>query len=568
VAAPRTTAFVLAVLVALLAVPAVRHFREQPPPPPPVLRLAFDPPPGTELGAGDAVLDAAISHDEQQVAFVATRDGTTLLWRRRLETPAAEVIAGTDGATLPAWSSTDDAIAFFAGNRLKSISLARGTIDDLADAPSPAGATWLPSGALLFSPGPGPIRALQNGEPSDATELRASDRAHVFPVSTGSGDDFVYTAIENSGRRTVRVVHVGEEHDLEVTSGHGVIVGGLLLYVRDNAIFARRLEPETMSLRGQATRIASDVGVTANGRGLFAASTRLLLTAPAASRARMLTWFDLSGTMIGSTGEPGEYWQVRLSPDDRFAAVTAVAPLLRTLDIVIVPMSPGQDTEALTLALAADSDPVWSPDGRRVVYRSLQSGRPSLFLKVAHDRSAQEERILEADATPTDWRPESMLFHEPAAASGNDIWSLDSSTQARRAVVKSGFNDFDGRWSPDGEWLAYVSDESGRPDIYANRSASGTRVRVSFAGGTHPRWTRDGRSIVFLRGSTILRATLASDSPPRFATPATVLEAEGIRDFDLAHRRDGLLALVPAGRAASTPVAAVVDWQSSLPVVP
>ena len=134
--------------------------------------------------------------------------------------------------------------------------------------------------------------------------------------------------------------------------------------------------------------------------------------------------------------------------------------------------------------------------------------------------------------------------------------------------VKSAFNDTDGRWSPDGSWLAYVSDEPGRPDIYATRWPKGDRVRVSLAGGTHPRWSRDGRSIYFLRGSTIMRTSIEDGSPARFSPAVALLDAPGVRDFDIAHRRDALLALVPVAASSTTPVSGVIDWRSMIPSVP
>jgi Tol biopolymer transport system component len=108
-----------------------------------------------------------------------------------------------------------------------------------------------------------------------------------------------------------------------------------------------------------------------------------------------------------------------------------------------------------------------------------------------------------------------------------------------------------------------VSDESGRPDIYLQRLPDGDRIRVSMAGGTRPRWSRDGRSIFFLRGSTIMRATLPNGSPAR-VNPVAVTDVQGLRDFDVAHRRDALLALVPVAGASSAPVSAIIDWQSVL----
>jgi hypothetical protein len=387
----------------------------------------------------------------------------------------------------------------------------------------------------------------------------------VFPFAAGTGNDFVYTAVLDKGRRTVRLVHEGEERDLSATSGHGQIVGGYLLVVRDDVLLAQRVEGSQTV--GRSSPVVTGVGTTTGGRSLFVASPRIVISATSSTRTRELAWFDPGGMRTGTMGEAGDLWQVRLSPDDRFAAVTITAPLLRTLDITIVPAASGTPNQPLTLALAADSDPVWSADGRRIAFKSLQTGRPTLFTKRVHEKDAEDEAIVEADATPSDWRGTSIVVHTADASSDVDIVAIDTTSHARATIVKSGFNDSDGRRSPDGSWIAYVSDESGRPDIYANRR-EGPRVRVSFAGGTKPRWSRDGRSIFFLRGSTIVRAILANNSPPGFAPAVPVLDAPGIRDFDVAHGRDALLAIVPVGSAASAPVSVMVDWQSTIPVTP
>jgi Tol biopolymer transport system component len=547
-----------------LAVPAVRHLREQPPPPPPPIRLTLGAPPGTELGSGDEALDAAIAPDEQRTVFSASNQGTTALWLRALDSDRAEPLRGTEGAQLPAWTSAGDALSFFADGRLRKISLDDGAVSDLAEAPSAGGAAWLPDGSVLFAAqSPGAIQKLLAGAVSDATRLQPDDRVHLLPSSTG-GDGFVYTAVRKDGRRTVRLARRGEERDLTHTSGHGQVVGGFLLYTRDDAVVARRLDEETGTLVGQAVPVATGVGVAASGRSLFVASRRVLMSASASPRARALTWIGFDGQPIGTIGEPGEFWQVRLSPDDEHAAVTMMAPLLRTLDVMLILTGRRSEVEPLTLAVASDSDPVWSPDGRRVAFRSLQKGRPALFTKRVRAESAEDELLLEADATASDWRGSSVLLHGSDPASGQDISTVDAVSRARASVVKSGFNDTDGRLSPDGRWLAYVSDESGRPDLYLQRWPDGDRIRVSLAGGTRPRWSRDGRSLFFLRGSTIMRAPLQDGSPAR-VDPVAVTDVPGLRDFDVAHRRDALLALVPVAGGSAAPVSVVIDWQSALP---
>jgi Tol biopolymer transport system component len=565
VPATRLSLVGLAAAAALLAVPAVRHLREQPPPPPPTLALTLPPPAGAELGSGDEALDAALAPGGGAIALVATADGVTSLWHRVLDADRARLVPGTGGARLPAWHPDGDRIAFFAGGRLHLASLSDGSTRVLAEAPEPAGATWLPDGTLIFAPrANGPLARLADGAPTAATALAPGERAHVFPMAVGSTGHLVYTAVADDGRRTVHLVREDGSHvTLGPTSAHGQIAGDHWLWVRGDVLYAQAIDADLVPY-GPIRTVATDVGVTADGRGSFVASPRLLLAAPVVARPRLLTWFDPAGTRTGTIGEPGDLWQVRLSPDDRHVAVTMLAPLLRTLDVAVIPTAGGGQAR-LSLAVAADRHPVWAPDGGAVLYQSLRGGAPGLLTRPTHDVEAMPEPFLDGRLTdtPTDWRGGRVLVHGADPASGQDIWSLDADTGARDPIVRPGFNDTDGRWSPDTRWIAYVSDESGRPDVYVARLADGLRVRVSSAGGTRPRWSRDGRSIYFLRGSWIVRAD--RDGADGFATPVPLFDAGDVRDFDVAHRRDAVLALVPTGVSAGPPVSVLVDWRSALP---
>jgi len=562
----RIAATALLIVAIALAWPAVRHLRERPPAPPPSVRLSFAPPPGAELGSGDEALDAAISPDERAIVFVATTDGTPRLWRRLIDSDRAEPLAGTDGAHFPAWKPTGGVVAFFSEQKLKQLSLTDNAVRDLAEAPAPSGASWLADGSLLFAPDSrGSIRRLSRGTVSEATKLQSSDRAHAFPIAVGVGNSFVYTAVRNDGSRVARIVNQGVDRELATTSGHAQLVGDLLLYTRDGMLFAQRYDPASGALAGRPTTVASSVGVSTSGRSLFVASPRLLLSAPFAPRARTVTWLALDGKPPTTAGEPGDFWQVRLSPDDRFLALTATTPLLRTLDIVVLSSDGTGETEQITRALAADTDPVWSPDGSRLLFRSFQEGPPHLFTHVAHAKDANDEAFERSplDETPTDWQNDRVLFHAMDARNGFDIWSYTPSKTSRDALVKSAFNETDARWSPDREWIAYVSDESGRPDIYVVTAAGQSRVRASFGGGTRPRWSRDGRALFFLRGTRIMRAAIESGaSPLRFATPQSIVDVPGVRDFDVAHHRDALVALMPTMGPGSPPVSALVEWRS------
>jgi Tol biopolymer transport system component len=210
--------------------------------------------------------------------------------------------------------------------------------------------------------------------------------------------------------------------------------------------------------------------------------------------------------------------------------------------------------------VAADSDPVWSPDGTRLAFRSLQDGPPRLYLRPARDADSSDTIVptSAADATPTDWRDDRVIIHAPGDKGDRDLFSVSVRTGVREVIAGTGFNETDARLSPDGRWLSYVSDESGQSDIYAMPWPRGTRVRVSFAGGSRPRWSWDGRAILFLRGTQLMRADLTASG---FATPRSELEVHEVRDFDVAHRRDAVLALIPATSSGTPTTTMVVDWR-------
>ena len=565
----------LAAIVALL-IPTVRHSREAPPPPPPAVRLSLAAPAGTELGIGDEPLDAAISPDQREVVFVATQRqrqagaqppaGTTRLWRQRLDAERAEPIAGTEGARLPAWKQTGNVLSFFADGHLKLLTLQSGAIASVAEAPRPAGATWLRDGSLLFVPGSGPIRRFLDGRVSDATHLTPGDVAHVFPVALASSQDFVYVSVRDDGRRVVRLSANGAEIDLGPTSGHAALLGpapGWLLFVRDGTLLADQRSADG-SMAGRDAPVALEVGATRAGRGLFAASADVLFHAKSLDRPQRLVWLDRSGARLGTAADEGDYSQVRLSPDDTRAAVTTREPLLRTLDLLMVPLTGAAPSIRLTTALAADSDPAWSEDSRQIVFRSMRRGRPEVFALRASTTPADDDaaRSVSTDGElPTDWRAGQMLIQRRNKG-GFDVVRVNEATGEATPIADTSFNETDARWSPDGRLIAFVSDEPGRPDIYV-AIQSGEKRRVSLGGGTHPRWTRDGRALLFLRGSMLMRVARAA-SGDRFGSPQPLWELPGARDFDVAHRSERILALLPVQAEPVQEVSVILNWRSLL----
>jgi dipeptidyl aminopeptidase/acylaminoacyl peptidase len=381
--------------------------------------------------------------------------------------------------------------------------------------------------------------------------------------------DFIYIAVRGDGRRIVRLNENGQERDLGTTTANGALLAGepdVLLFVKDDTLLADAREPDSGRMAGRDLPVALTVGVTRSGRGLFTASPDELIHSPAAERPRQLTWLGMDGARAGTVADVGDYWQVRISPDDTRLAVTTRDPLLRSLDVLMIPALGATPAERLTASLAADTDPVWSPDARSVAFRSMQRGRPELLATPsAINQSSSDQNparpLKAAGDVPNDWRGTELLVQRRGEA-GFDLVRTNESSGTSTAVAETPFNETDGRWSPDGRWIAYVSDEPGRPDIYLQQGTM--RQRLSFGGGTRPRWTRDSRSVLFLRGSAVMRADLDA-SGARFQSPRPLFEAPGIRDFDVAHRSDRLLALLPVKVEPVNSVPVILNWRSLLP---
>ena len=543
----------------VLSIPAIRHLREQPPRLP--LRLTLPDMPETEPGNGDDALDVAISPGEQEIVLVARSAGVPRLWRRALADDRAVLIDATDGARFPVWTPSGDAITFFAGGQLRRLRLTDGTITDLVAAPAPAGATWL-ADDLLFATGDGPIRRLAAGQVTNATTLRPGERRHEFPVATGVDREFVYVAVGEDGRRIARLASDDGDRQLMQTSGHAQMVDDRLLVVRDDVLLVQPFDRARRRLSGTPAPLVIDVGVGASGRSLVAASPRLLLTSASATTPRDVMWIDTDGRLLHATNAPADYWQVRVSPDDRQVAVTQAAPLLGTLDIFRIPADGGTPV-SLSTSIYADTDPVWSPDGERLAFRSLHGGRPQLVTRPVLPIGAEVVPLRAggppADGVPTDWKGEWLLAHRTAPATGADVVRIDVRSGEAAAVAGSSFNETAARWSPDMTWLAYVSDERGQADVYIRAWPHGEGRRVSFGGGTAPRWGHDGRALYFRRGDQIMRVARRDDGT--FSSAAPVVRMPGLRDFDTAHRSPRLAVVAAAAGATSPPVRVFADWQ-------
>lgn len=593
------TAAVAALTAALLAVPAIRHWREQPPEPPPPpqpLRAAWAPAEGVEIGAGsDYVFGLALAPDGRRLVYPAAKAGVATLWLHDLRNGDTRALPGTERAVAPFWSADGTRVGFFADGHLRVVELSSGTASSLAYAPSPRGGTWNAAGDIVFAgaANSGLTRRYVDGSMAPFTTIDASagETSHAWPAFLTDGKHLVFlvtandrsrsgiwiTSLEDSSSRrrltaaeSQPLVRPAPPQPLEAVRPQA----DTLLYLTDQVLVAHALDEEAQTLDGRSVPIGLSVGRGPLGQTYASASADVLIFGAPATPLRELRWVSRDGTTIGRASEPVDAWDLRLAPDGRRIAVTEVDPQLRTLDVFV---RSGSQPVGLRLSLSTDADEsgVWSPDGLRIAWVSR---RRSVMIRGA-GAVLPEQTIATFDSPIQvwDWSRDgrSLLIGRTNADTRDDLWvQPPREGEAAQPYVTTAFNQTYGAISPDGRWAAYASDESGKFDIYVDAFPKpGSRVRVTTAGGTEPRWARDGEELYFRRGSEIHVATLrrTSGAGSVLSVPS-VAEVSGlnrlfdagapVRSYDVSPDGRFLLNL-PAQLNTSSAITLIHHWHSA-----
>lgn len=559
------------VLAVALAIPAIRHWREQPPPPPAPpepLQSSWSPPDTAALGGGgDYPFGLAIAPDGRELVYPASRAGVVSLWRQDLRSGDTRALPGTEGAVAPFWSSDAGRIGFFAGGRLRAFDVSRGEISDLADAPAPRGGTWNASGDVVFAPsarGPllrrdasGTIRPLTTVTPN------TGETAHAWPQFLPDGKHLIFLVIADdraqSGIWLASLDDPSTRKRLLASDTQALAVDHTLIYVADLSLMAQEFDPETFALRGRARAIGLRAGRGPLNQLFATASADVLIFGPPGTTLRELRWLSRTGAAEWSS-QPLDAWDVRVAPDGRRFVVTQVDPQLRTLDVMIRTATQPAPTR-VSLSTDADESAAWSPDGLRVAWVSQ---RRKLLMRGAG--AVLPEQVIAAFDTPLqvwDWSRDGrvLLIGRRSAATGDDLWLQPPVEDATaRPYSTAAFNQIYGAIAPDGTRIAYASDESGQFDIYVDAFPTpAARLRVTTAGGTEPRWSADGRELYFRRGSEVHAAAI-SGAEVRSTTRLFDAGAP-IRSYDVS--RDGrFLVNVPAAGARAAAATLIAHWQT------
>jgi len=578
-------------LVAALAVGAVAYLRRAPEEARAV-RFFVSPPNGWNLAqrtaptSGGAPNPLAVSPDGQRVAFVAaSSDGRQLLWVRSLDTLTAEPLAGTEGAARPFWSPDSRFLGFFADGKLRRIGVSGGPPIALCDAPDSRGGAWNRDGLIVFSPGAGALQKMPSagGTPTPASVLGQGETRHSWPFFLPDSRHFLYHALQGQQSLGIYLASLDsteQELLLDVDSGNVLYSRGHLLFLRETTLMAQPFDAQRLEPAGDAFPIAEQIQTQASPLvGVFSVSENGVLAYQTGMGAAgtQLMWFDRAGKQIDVVGEPAAYGDVELSPEGKWATVSIPDRAGGTRDIWVVDVARGLRTR-FTSGAAGEQNSIWSPDGSRVVFNSSRKGPWDLYQK-ASDGSGAEEVLLESNFSkfPTAWSPDGRSILVPIATgptgSDRDLFVLSLSGDRKLVpFLQTQFIETFAQFSPDGRWVAYQSNESGRYEVYVAPfpGPSGRRL-VSNAGGTYARWRPDGTELFYLAADNKLMVAAVNGRGSSFEVGAvrplfqTVASLGTRRPYDVSANGQRFLVNTLPEQTASAPITVVLNWTAAIP---
>jgi eukaryotic-like serine/threonine-protein kinase len=534
-------------------------------------------PPGNgrfTIGAGSGGI--ALSPDGQTAAFVATLGGRSALWVRTLDGTVVRPLFGTEGAYSPFWSPDSKSIAFFAEGKLRRIDLSAPTATAICDTLGPGrGGAWTDDGRILFASLATSILQVpaSGGTPVPLTRFDPAngDAAHYWPQALPGGN-FLYLAqsskLDGTGVYAASLGNPNHRVRLVTTDTNAIYASGHLLWMRGTTLMAQPFDPLKLKLMGEPAPVADPVGKSAiTGRMNVAASgTGLLLYS--ARGSNQLTWLDRTGQASGTLGEPNDYVIFRISLDGRRVAAAVGNPTRADLWLLDVERNV---SSRFTFTATAHSDPVWSPDGRTIVYRA----RNSIFRKDASG-AGEEQRVTDAPSiqSPMDWSRDGrlILFNQFSPGTAANLWVLPVTPEGNpsgppQAYLHTQFNQRDGQFSPEANpgWVAYTSNESGQSEVYVQAfpEARG-KFQISSGGGSFPKWGSGGRELFYVSLNDKLMAAdlkLGKDSVEASAPHELFpLPTPTINFIPYDVTADGQRFLVQAPPQQASALSVIVDW--------
>jgi Tol biopolymer transport system component len=578
----------LATLVVTGAAFTLGHARHVPPDDP-VVRVTFSPPDGLTLGQVGARGAVAVSPDGRRLAFVATgTDGRKLLWIRPLDSLDAQALPETDGAVFPFWSPDSRALGFFAQGKLKKIQVAGGPPQVLCDAVQPRGGTWGAGNAIVFSAGAGYelYSVPAGGGVANALAADGFNQERVQPSFLPDGRHFVYfgrpqsfgtyvASVDSPGATLVLKDHVSPAY----AAGYLMTLKGTSTGSASMTLLAQPFDAERREVTGAAEAVATQIYYDSLfALGEFSVSqTGTLVYGTAKVRTTQLAWFDRVGKPLGEVGSSGAFSQPALSPDERTIVVQRIDPETQDMDLWSIDIARRLETR-VTSAGNVNFDAVWSPDGSRIAFASARIGPPNVYVKATN--GGTETLLFESSlvSQTTDWSRDGryIIYASQHPKTGWDLMRFSMSGADAQGkpepVLQSAFNEHYGRVSPDGRWIAFMSDESGTTEVYVQGfSSPAAKQRISTSGGREPTWRGDGRELFYVADDDMMMAVAMKPGAgiqPGGATPLFKTRLSRNFRFELSYAvsRDGSRFLINTitDEAPTIPTKIVFNWPAGI----
>jgi serine/threonine protein kinase len=486
---------------------------------PRAIRLQILPPPNTTFDLdSSSPSPVALAPNGTQLVFGA-RDssGKSFLWLRRLADLEAGQLPGTEGAAYPFWSPDSRSIGFFAGDELKRVDAAGGPVQRLCNAAASRGGTWNRNGVILFASGVlGAIYRVgaSGGEPIRVTEPKEGGPRppHRWPFFLPDDHHFLFSAHGQTVSASDQNIYLGS---LESPSSRLVLHDAAnMAYSAGHLLFARGDMLMTAGFDTRAFRVTSEPApvlqqifshpYTRHAAFTASASGAMAYQPLNAADVSEVIWVDRSGKRVSTVAPPADYGGIRLSPDGQKLAVEVRDPRSRNTDVWVYDLNRGSATR-LTAGAPMNDSPVWSPDGRRLVFASLRRSLWDLYEVSTEDFHEKQLALLPGvNKAPTDWSLDGRFIAfmtTEQEANRYALWRLSTSDNSVAPILKSAFSQWGAQFAPDGQWLAYEAADSGIGEVYVCSFPAATRRRqVSSGGGSQVRWRRDGKELFFVDG--------------------------------------------------------------------
>jgi Tol biopolymer transport system component len=549
-----------------------------------VSRTVITLPPGQRLAGLDQPA-VALSPDGSQLAYVAIQGATQQIYLRAMDSLEARPIPGTEGGVSPFFSPDGQWLGFFSGQKLKKIALSGGGAFTLSDVVFSGGASWSGRGTIPFATAiNGALQQVSDGGGTrqPLTHLQKGEVTHRWPDFLPDGETMLFVASASSfdwsnAQITVQSLATGERHNvLQGGTQPRYAASEHLVYAQNGILMAVPFDPQRLTATGPPVRVLEGILQSlASGAAQYSISgTGSLVYVPGSiqSAQRRFVWVARNGTEQNVAAPVHAYLFPRLSPEGRRIAVgiSEHETQLWLYDLA------RETLTRLTFEGSVNLNAAWTPDGKRIAFNSDKAGPTNIYWQLA-DGSGGREQLTNSPYSniPSSWSPDGQLlsFTEVGSATGYDLWVLRLSDRKPQPFLQTPFNESVPRFSPDGHWLSYISNESGRYEVYVQPyPGPGGKWQISTEGGTEPVWNHNGRELFYRNGDKMMAVDIATQSGFAAGKPKLLFEGRYERtpatspNYDVSPDGQRFLMLKSDAQEAAAPtqINVVLNWFEEL----